>query len=373
MEPNENVPTNRQEKRQGKKRILIERQPTNKKRNATFLNRREGLLKKARELAALCGVDVTLIIFTPRGEVCEFSSNTKAHVLYQYLKKQEQEQHTDPKLVALYYALAHVEALEHEANRYKYNLELHRIRIDPRLRKFTVNELQIMSERNLLNKFKETLQNNQQAILEFYERRKKIGVSGASINIGKVEGNFLVHPNDFVQNYEPPQVPQATYNQHRTSRYVNDATPLTMDEQQDPQWDVATLQPLGYVVNQGQYQQSQHQVHTSHHEAYNMPQQSMMQQQRDFELLMATMERERELLDVEDYDKVILLSHTDEAQENDLLGEQDLEDILEFSPKEQESTEEQGNHQQEATQSYNGNGTDGAPNMSLLNKVDTRL
>jgi hypothetical protein len=338
------------------------------------LNRREGLLKKARELATLCGVDVTLIMFTPRGELCEFSSNTKAHVLYQYLKKREQEPHTDPRLVALYYTLAHVEALEHEANRYKYNLELHRTRIDPRLRKFTANELQIMNEHNLLNKFKETLQHNQQAILELHEKWKEVGVFDTPMNREKVGGNFLIHPEDFSQNYQAPQVPQETYNHHRTSRYVNDATPLTMDEQQDPQWDVAAPGPLEYVANQGQYQQSQHQVHTRHHEAYNMPQQSMMQQSREYELLMATMERERELSDVEDYHKEILLSHPDRAEDNDLLGEQDLADLLQFISKEQESTEEQGNHQQEApTQSNDGNEEVGASNMSLPRKVDTRL
>ena len=349
MEPNENVPTNRQENRQGKKRILIERQPTSKKRNATFLNRRDGLLRKARELATLCGVDVTLIMFTPRGELCEFSSNTKAHVLYQYLRKREQGQHMDLQLMNLYYALAHVEALEHEANRYKYNLELHRTRIDPRLRKFTANELQIMSERNLLNKFKETLRHNRQAILEFHEKWKEVGVFDTAMNEGKVGGNFQIHPEDFVQNYQPPQVPKETYNHHRTSRYVNDATPWTKDEQQDPQWGVAAPGPLGYVANQGQYRQSHHQVHTRHHEAYNMPQQSMMQPPREYELLMATMEREKELLDMEDFHKDMWLPHPDQAQVNDLLGEQGLADIPEFISEEQESTAEQGNHQQEAT------------------------
>ena len=176
MEPNENVSNSQQGSRQGKRRIVIERQPTDKKRNATFLNRRAGLLKKARELARLCGLDVTLIVFSSQGELYEFSSNTNAHILYQYLvKKQEQEGHTvDQELVALYYGMAHVEALEHEANRDKYNLKLHRVKTDLRLRKFTVNELQIINEHNLLNMFEQVLQNNQKAILEFYEKSQEI-------------------------------------------------------------------------------------------------------------------------------------------------------------------------------------------------------
>ena len=237
MESNEDVPNSQQGSRQGKRRIMIERQPTDKKRNATFLNRRAGLLKKARERASLCGVDETLIVFSSQGELYEFSSNTNAHILHQYLvKKQEEEGHTvDQELVALYYKLAHVEALEHEANRSKYNLELHRVKIDPWLRKFTVNELQIMSERNLLNKFEHVLRNNQKAILEYYEK---------------------IQYEDFVPNDQQPQVQQKPIEQYRTSRYA---------------------------VNEGQYQQFQHQVHMGYHEDVN-------------KLLMATIERERDLL-----------------------------------------------------------------------------
>jgi hypothetical protein len=107
------------------------------------------------------------------------------------VKKQEQEGHTeDPELVALYYKLAHVEALEHEANRYKYNLELHHANIDPRLRKFTMNELQNMNERNLLHKFEEILQNNRKAILEFYEKKKDVRTYDEPVDKVKAGGNI---------------------------------------------------------------------------------------------------------------------------------------------------------------------------------------
>ena len=226
MEANENVPTSRQGSwqgsQQGKRRIMIERQPTDKKRNATFLNRRVGLLKKARELARLCGVDVTLIVFSSQGELYEFSINTNAHILHQYLvKKQEEEGHTvDQELVALYYKLAHVEALEHEANRDKYNLELHHVKIDPRLRKFTVNELQIMNEHNLLNKFEQVLRNNQKTILEFYEKRKDVGIYDKRVDEEKAGGNIPIQSEDFVQNDQPPQVQRKPNEHYRTSRYV---------------------------------------------------------------------------------------------------------------------------------------------------------
>ena len=101
--------------------------------------------------------------------------------------------------------------------------------------------------------------------------------------------------------------------------------------QQDPQWAITTaLGPPGFVANQGQCLEFPYRVHKRHHEAYNMPQQSVMQQARESELLHATMERERELLDVQNHHEV-MVSPPDQAQENNHLGEQDISDILDFS------------------------------------------
>ena len=122
--------------------------------------------------------------------------------------------------------------------------------------------------------------------------------------------------------------------------------------QQDPQWAIATaLGPPGFVANQGQCLEFPHRVHKRHHEAYNMPQQSVMQQARESELLLATMERERELLGVQNHHEVTV-SPPDQAQENNHLGEQDINDILE-NMKGQDINDiidfilEQSNHQQE--------------------------
>lgn len=44
-------------------------------RRVTFCKRREGLLKKARELSVLCGADVGVIIFSSTGRVHELATN----------------------------------------------------------------------------------------------------------------------------------------------------------------------------------------------------------------------------------------------------------------------------------------------------------
>nr|QWX93755.1 MADS-box protein 16 [Cunninghamia lanceolata] len=55
-------------------------------RQVTFSKRRNGLLKKAYELAVLCDAEVALIIFSPRGKLYEYSSNSMQILLEKYQK-----------------------------------------------------------------------------------------------------------------------------------------------------------------------------------------------------------------------------------------------------------------------------------------------
>lgn len=56
--------------------------------NSTFLKRKGGLFKKAHELAVLCSVDVTVIIFGHNKKLYEFSSGDIRETLarYQYVR-----------------------------------------------------------------------------------------------------------------------------------------------------------------------------------------------------------------------------------------------------------------------------------------------
>lgn len=56
-------------------------------RQVTFSKRRNGLLKKAYELSVLCDAEVGLVIFSARGKLYEFSSNTSMQMtIDRYLK-----------------------------------------------------------------------------------------------------------------------------------------------------------------------------------------------------------------------------------------------------------------------------------------------
>ncbi|KAK6923238.1 Transcription factor, MADS-box [Dillenia turbinata] len=58
----------------GRGKIVIKRIDNSTSRQVTFSKRRNGLLKKAKELAILCDAEVGLIIFSSTGKLYEFSS-----------------------------------------------------------------------------------------------------------------------------------------------------------------------------------------------------------------------------------------------------------------------------------------------------------
>ncbi|RKP37894.1 hypothetical protein BJ085DRAFT_11063, partial [Dimargaris cristalligena] len=47
----------------GRKKIQIRKIENDRQKTVTFARRRAGLIKKAHEIAVLCGVKVTLLIF----------------------------------------------------------------------------------------------------------------------------------------------------------------------------------------------------------------------------------------------------------------------------------------------------------------------
>lgn len=58
----------------GRRKIEVARIANDRHRQVTFIKRRSGIIKKATELAVLCGAEVALIIFSPRQRMSLFSS-----------------------------------------------------------------------------------------------------------------------------------------------------------------------------------------------------------------------------------------------------------------------------------------------------------
>nr|GMC66229.1 MADS-box transcription factor 23-like isoform X2 [Ipomoea batatas] len=75
----------------GRGKVVIRRIDNATNRQVTFSKRRNGLLKKAKELGILCDAEVGLIIFSSTGKLHEFaSSSSMRSVIERYNKAQDE-------------------------------------------------------------------------------------------------------------------------------------------------------------------------------------------------------------------------------------------------------------------------------------------
>ncbi|KAK8961892.1 Agamous-like MADS-box protein AGL8 [Platanthera guangdongensis] len=68
---------NRSRQRMGRGRVQLKRIENKINRQVTFSKRRSGLLKKAHEISVLCDADVALIVFSAKGKLYEYSTNSR--------------------------------------------------------------------------------------------------------------------------------------------------------------------------------------------------------------------------------------------------------------------------------------------------------
>nr|GMC64007.1 MADS-box transcription factor 23-like isoform X2 [Ipomoea batatas] len=74
----------------GRGKVVIRRIDNATNRQVTFSKRRNGLLKKAKELGILCDAEVGLIIFSSTGKLHEFASSSMRSVIERYNKAQDE-------------------------------------------------------------------------------------------------------------------------------------------------------------------------------------------------------------------------------------------------------------------------------------------
>ncbi|TKY53372.1 Agamous MADS-box protein AGL18 [Spatholobus suberectus] len=75
----------------GRGKIEIKKIENLNSRQVTFSKRRNGLLKKAKELSVLCDAEVAVIIFSSTGKLYEFSNTSMEHTLSRYSKGTESD------------------------------------------------------------------------------------------------------------------------------------------------------------------------------------------------------------------------------------------------------------------------------------------
>ncbi|RWW01141.1 hypothetical protein GW17_00035842, partial [Ensete ventricosum] len=60
----------------GRGRVQLKRIENKINRQVTFSKRRSGLLKKAHEISVLCDAEVALIVFSPKGKLYEYATDS---------------------------------------------------------------------------------------------------------------------------------------------------------------------------------------------------------------------------------------------------------------------------------------------------------
>ncbi|KAL3724000.1 hypothetical protein ACJRO7_036078 [Eucalyptus globulus] len=123
----------------GRGKIVIRRIDNTTSRQVTFSKRRNGFLKKARELSILCDAEVGLIIFSSTGKLYEYASTSMTTLVERYKKlKEEQYQLLNPD--------SEVKFWQMEAARLRQQLqhlhECHRQLMGQELSGLSVKELQ---------------------------------------------------------------------------------------------------------------------------------------------------------------------------------------------------------------------------------------
>ncbi|XP_028109958.1 MADS-box transcription factor ANR1-like isoform X3 [Camellia sinensis] len=123
----------------GRGKIVIRRIDNSTSRQVTFSKRRNGLLKKAKELSILCDAEVGVIVISSTGRLYEFASPSMRSIFERYNNEQENHQLLSPTSEAKLWQ-REAESLRQQLN---YLQESHR--------KLTGEELSDLSVEDLEN------------------------------------------------------------------------------------------------------------------------------------------------------------------------------------------------------------------------------
>ncbi|XP_052205627.1 MADS-box transcription factor 23-like isoform X2 [Diospyros lotus] len=123
----------------GRGKIVIRRIDNTTSRQVTFSKRRNGLLKKAKELAILCDAEVGLIIFSSTGKLYEFASTSMESVIDRYNESKGENHQQDNQVSQVKFWQREAAILRQQLHNLQEN---HRQLMGEELYGFSVKDLQ---------------------------------------------------------------------------------------------------------------------------------------------------------------------------------------------------------------------------------------
>ncbi|KAI3874325.1 hypothetical protein MKX03_025538 [Papaver bracteatum] len=156
----------------GRGKIVIRRIDNSTSRQVTFSKRRNGLLKKAKELSILCDAQVGLIIFSSTGKLYDFSSTNMKSTLERYNKSKEEHHHPLPNANSeAKFWKREAAALRHELQSLQKN---HRQLMGQELSSLSVKELQNLENQLEMSLRGVRMQKDQMRNDETHELNRKL-------------------------------------------------------------------------------------------------------------------------------------------------------------------------------------------------------
>ncbi|XP_016492494.2 floral homeotic protein GLOBOSA-like isoform X2 [Nicotiana tabacum] len=174
----------------GRGKIEIKRIENSSNRQVTYSKRRNGILKKAKEISVLCDARVSVIIFASSGKMHEFSSTSLVDILDQY-----------HKLTGRRLWDAKQENLDNEINKVKKDNDNMQIELKELMMLEDALENGLTSIRNKQNEFLRMMRKKTQSMEEEQDQLncqlRQLEIASMNRNMGEIGEVFHQRENEY--------------------------------------------------------------------------------------------------------------------------------------------------------------------------------